>query len=120
MLTTSSFKQALHDELAPPVWFVFNGFFYQFPLCGRAGKLPDGLDNLTAHNLLSYKSLHEPLDGWAIKELIGHYVNYRKQVSPSLNQLLPESQFQLYGISTRFPKKLEQLIRNRSDPYPAF
>ncbi len=74
------------------------------------GTLPDGLDSLTTHNLLSYKSLHEPLDGWAIKELIGHYVNYRKQVSPSLNQLLAESQFQLYGICTRFPKKLEQLV----------
>ncbi len=75
-----------------------------------ARSLPDGLDNLTVHNLLSYKSLHEPLDGWTIKELIGHYVNYRKQVSPSSNQLVPESQFQLYGISTRFPNKLQQLI----------
>ncbi len=74
------------------------------------GKLPDGLDNLTNHNLLSYKSLHEPLDDWALKELTGHYVNYRKQVSPSPHQLLPESQFQLYGVSTRFPKKLDQLI----------
>ncbi len=77
---------------------------------GFTEKLPDGLDNLKAHNLLSYKSLHEPLDDWAIKELVGHYVNYRKQVSPSLHQLLPESQFQLYGISTRFPKKLAQQI----------
>ncbi|MDP1615194.1 MAG: hypothetical protein Q8L68_05295 [Methylococcales bacterium] len=74
------------------------------------GELPDGLDNLADYNLLSYKSLHEPLDDWALKELAGHYVNYRKQVSPSLNALLPESQFQLYGISTRFPKKLGQRI----------
>ncbi len=77
---------------------------------GFCGKLPDGLDNLTTHNLLSYKSLHEPLDDWAIKELIGHYVNYRKQVSLSLSRLLPESQFQLYGISTRFPNKLARFI----------
>ena len=50
----------------------------------RAGAiqrpLPDGLDNLSAHNLLSYKSLHEPLDRWALEELIGHFVNYRKQI----------------------------------------
>ncbi len=54
--------------------------------------------------------MHEPLDGWAIKELVGHYVNYRKQADSSLHQLLPESQFQMYGISTRFPKKLAQQI----------
>lgn len=27
---------------------------------------------------MTYKSLHESLDAWAIEELIGHYVNYRK------------------------------------------
>jgi hypothetical protein len=68
--------------------------------------LPDGLENLSVHNLLSYKSLREPFDDWALKELTGHYVNYRKQVSPSLNQLLPEDEFRLYGVSTRFPQKL--------------
>lgn len=74
------------------------------------GRLPDGLDNLVEHNLLSYKSLHEPFDDWALKELIGHYVNYRKQSSPSLDHLLPEAQFQLYGVSTRFPHKLSKQI----------
>jgi len=52
--------------------------------------LPDGLDNLATHNLLSYKSLREAFDGWTVKELIGHYVNYRKQESPSFDRLLPE------------------------------
>ncbi|MEN8219945.1 MAG: hypothetical protein ABFS56_27070 [Pseudomonadota bacterium] len=33
--------------------------------------------------------MREPLDVWAIEELIGHYVNYRKQMSPSLDDLLP-------------------------------
>jgi hypothetical protein len=69
-------------------------------------ELPDGLDNLADHNLLSYKSLREPFDDWVLKELTGHYVNYRKQVSPSFDKLLPEEKFRLYGISTRFPKKL--------------
>ena len=72
--------------------------------------LPDGLENLSNHNLLSYKSLREPFDDWALKELTGHYVNYRKQVSPSLDQLLPEGVFQLYGVSTRFPQKLASQI----------
>ena len=55
-----------------------------------------------------HKSHHEPLDEWAIQELIGHYVNYRKLVSYQSNEgnLLPESEFQLYAVSTRFPKKL--------------
>src|SRR5205823_5207598 len=46
-----------------------------------AGRLPDGLDNLAAHNLITFKSHQETLDDWALKELTGHYVNYRKQVS---------------------------------------
>lgn len=62
-----------------------------------------GLENLTRHNLLSYKSMRESFDSWAIQELIGHYVNYRKQLS---QELLPESEFNLYAVSTRFPTKL--------------
>ena len=74
-------------------------------------ELPDGLGNLSQHNLLSYKSLREPFDDWALKELTGHYVNYRKQVSSSLDCLLPENQFQLYGVSTRFPNKLSSQLK---------
>ncbi|MFM9962484.1 MAG: hypothetical protein ACKV2Q_14830 [Planctomycetaceae bacterium] len=68
--------------------------------------LPDGFGPLADHNLITYKSLHEPLDGWALKELAGHSVNYRKQFSPSLDQLLPEESFRMYAIATRFPEKL--------------
>ena len=50
--------------------------------------------------------MREPLDDWVLKELTGHYVNYRKQISPSFDNLLPEENFSLYGISTRFPQKL--------------
>ena len=73
-------------------------------------RLPDGLEGLADHNLLTYKSLHEPLDDWALKELVGHYVNYRKQVGLSMNDLMPESQFKLYAVSTRFPAKLAQQV----------
>ena len=40
-------------------------------------RLPDGLEDLANHNLITFKSYQETLDAWAMKELIGHYVNYR-------------------------------------------
>src|SRR4051812_25045858 len=70
------------------------------------GRLPDGLDGLAAHNLLSFKSHREALDGWAMKELVGHYVAYRKLVSPSPSELLPEDHFRLYAVCARFPHNL--------------
>lgn len=70
-----------------------------------AVALPDGLENLRPHNLLTYKSKQEALDGWALDELIGHYVNYRKIVSPA-ERLLPDSDFQLYAVATRHPQEL--------------
>src|SRR5207249_5502189 len=68
-------------------------------------ELPDGLNDLVAHNLLTFKSHQEPLDDWALKELTGHYVNYRKQVSPR-GRLLPEDQFRLYAVCARHPRDL--------------
>ncbi len=68
--------------------------------------LPIGLENLTEHNLITYKSLRESLDDWTIEELIGYYSNYRKITSPSLDKLLPAENFQLYAVSTRYPNNL--------------
>ena len=73
--------------------------------------LPDGLDDLAQHNLVTYKSQHQALDAWAIEELIGHMVSYRKLVSPSPVKLLPREQFQMYGISTRYPEKLRSEVK---------
>src|SRR5215471_15498313 len=53
--------------------------------------LPDGFEGLAAHNLVTFKSHQEALDAWALWELVGHFVNYRKQASPSLHDLLPEA-----------------------------
>lgn len=36
-----------------------------------AGRLPHGMDSLAAHNLITFKSHHEALDDWAMKELVG-------------------------------------------------
>ncbi len=68
-------------------------------------ETPDGLENLGHYNLLTYKSLHEPLDAWALDELIGHYVNYRKQASSAAKAFLPIEDFRLYAVCTRAPEK---------------
>lgn len=68
--------------------------------------LPDGFEGLVSHNLVTFKSFQEALDGWALNELVGHYVNYRKQVSPSMQELLPETEFRLIAVSVRFPQLL--------------
>ena len=92
--------------------------------------LPDGLERLAAHNVLTYKSQHQPLDAWALDELIGHYVTYRKLVSierahtpdapapasapapevveppAETYRLLPEDDFSLYAVATRTPERL--------------
>ena len=70
-------------------------------------NMPDGFDNLANYNLITYKSLHESLNSWALNEFIGHYTNYRKQSVPEGKTLPPEDSFKLYAISTRFPQKLD-------------
>ncbi|MBI3948377.1 MAG: hypothetical protein HY321_20850 [Armatimonadetes bacterium] len=82
-----------------------------------SGTLPDGFESLCEHNLLSYKSLWEPLDDWAVDELLGHYVNYRKQAGSEGSGLLPHERFGLYAVSTRFPQKLsEQVVLDGQQP----
>jgi hypothetical protein len=71
-----------------------------------AGRLPDGLEGLRAHNLITFKSRHEALDGWALKELVGLDVAYRKLVSRSPTELLPDEQFGLYAVAARLPHNL--------------
>ncbi len=67
---------------------------------------PAGLENMSKHNLISYKSIHESFTVWSLMELIGHYVNYRKQTSKSLSNLLPEEDYKLYGLTTHEPTQL--------------
>jgi hypothetical protein len=73
--------------------------------------LPDGFEELAPHNLISFKSFQEALDGWALNELVGHYVNYRKQVSPSVDDLLPEGDFRLFAVCVRFPRGLSGQVQ---------
>ncbi len=74
------------------------------------GRLPDGLDGLAQHNLITFKSHHEALDAWAMKELISHDVPYRKLVSPSPSNLLPDDHFRLYAVCARFPHNLSTQV----------
>ena len=76
-----------------------------------SGKLPDGLEDLTKHNLITYKSMREPLDSWTLEELIGYFVNYRKQAVEERESLPPSESFRLYAVSTRFPKKLSNEVK---------
>ena len=75
-------------------------------------EFPDGLDNLKSHNLISYKSHQDILDDWSVRELQGHHVTYRKLVSPSLRKLIPETEFQLYAISARYPQSFFSEVEN--------
>jgi len=58
----------------------------------------DGFDNLSSHNLLSYKSKRQSLNAWALEELIGHYVNYRKILGTSRAE---GEAVNLYAVCTR-------------------
>jgi hypothetical protein len=71
-------------------------------------RLPDGFENFGPYNLVSFKSLQERLSAWTLEELLGHYVNVRKQVSPAMDEdeLLPADQFRLYAVCARFPQHL--------------
>ncbi|MBK5941612.1 hypothetical protein CCR96_20645 [Halochromatium roseum] len=87
-------------------------------------QCPDGLDDLAAHNLLSFKAAGAPYDAWALEELNSHYVTYRKLASiRALQQrpadderpisepskaypLLPALDFRSYAVATHFPRKL--------------
>jgi hypothetical protein len=77
---------------------------------GAEPEWPDGFGEPAAFNLLTFKALQDPLDAWAIKELAAHSVNYRKQVSPHIDQLLPEAQFRLLAASMRFPRQLASRV----------
>jgi hypothetical protein len=60
--------------------------------------------------LLTFKALKDPLTAWVLKELSANGVNYRKQISPSPDKLLPEEHFRLLAARMRFPRQLASRI----------
>jgi hypothetical protein len=73
--------------------------------------LPDGFEELADHNLLTFKSHQEALDAWSLWELVGHFVNYRKQSSPSPQEMLPLQALRLFAVCARFPHNLAQEVK---------
>lgn len=76
--------------------------------------MPDGFGELVNHNLLSFKSHREALTVWALQELLGHYVSYRKLVSAAPNDLLPERHFRLLAFCVRYPQQLATQVPLRN------
>ena len=66
-------------------------------------EICDGFDNLSRHNLLTYKSKRQSLNAYALEELIGHYVNYRKVLG---RKRIKVDDIRLYAVSTRRPRAL--------------
>ncbi len=67
---------------------------------------PDGLDDLKRYNLITFKSFRDTLSPWPMAELLGHFVTYRKQCSPDLDDLVSLSEFRLIAVTARFPQTL--------------
>ena len=72
--------------------------------------LPDGFDFPVTYTLITFKSYQQPLDARALHELIGHYINLCKRFSPSLDDLLPSSEFRLIAVTVRSPLKLAKEV----------
>jgi hypothetical protein len=71
---------------------------------------PDGFGTPADYNLLTFKALQDPLTAFTLKELAAHSVAFRKYVSPSFDQLLPEASFRLLAASMRYPRGLAELV----------
>ena len=95
--------------------------------------LPDGLENLAAHNLLSDKSAAEPFNAWALEERVSHYVTYRKLASLRARSgargtdeppaepagaypLLPARDVRRYAIATRAAALASSCVTNWPPP----
>jgi len=71
---------------------------------GAAADLPDGLDNLCAHNLLTYKSNRNA--GRLGAGRTARALCQLPQADRPKTGLLPETDFQLYAVATRYPQGL--------------
>lgn len=79
-------------------------------------KMPDGLQNLREHNLISYKSMNEPFDRFALNELVGHIVSYSKlQSADKWKEFSDEVGF--FAVSTRKPSTevMAKLLHQTAD-----
>lgn len=68
-------------------------------------ELPDGFDDLGDHNLITFKSIWEPMDEEALEELVSHFTTYRKIVSD--DRLMARDRFRRYAVAARYPEILD-------------
>lgn len=68
--------------------------------------LPDGMENLRIHNLLTFKSFQETLDLFTVRELLLYGLLYQKMQAPKGHDILPDDEIGLYAVSTRYPRDL--------------
>lgn len=66
--------------------------------------LPDGLQELQDHNVISYKSMHEAFDHFALMELTSHVVTYSK-LKAKADWRKFSTTLGVFAISTRKPSK---------------
>jgi hypothetical protein len=72
-------------------------------------QLPDGFEDLAAHNLVTFKSYQEALTAFSLQELVGHYTHYRPY-SAGTSSLLYEL-FETYKEDPEMPVKLKEFVQ---------
>lgn len=72
-------------------------------------NLCSGFEQLREHNLITFKSANESLNEFAILELIGHYVNYCKNLGESRTM----SHVALFAVTAHFPRNVFQKVAYR-------
>ena len=78
------------------------------PPTDRPDPLPDGLEPLAEHTLVSFKSIAESFNDWAVEELQTYYGNYRKQeLDPQTGAMVPREAISLVAVSARSPRLLK-------------
>jgi hypothetical protein len=74
--------------------------------------LPDGFEDLGAHNLVTFTSYQESLSAWALCEEVCHYVNYRNSTETSI---LLYDLFEAYSEDPDMGNILQEYVRQRLD-----
>ncbi len=68
----------------------------------------EGFENLSAHNLISFKSFHEVFNTTALEEFYGYFTSYRKDRNISEKD---KGTVSLYAVTHHFPQKLSAPFR---------
>ncbi len=67
--------------------------------------IADGFDNLADHTLISFKSSQESFDEFALRELIGHSVNY-ENLHESKDYSFKKNPLLMIALTTHYPRNI--------------